>query len=221
MDESYTDIAGKIRARYTQFAKAFAYKEDSREWVRPLLQRFSDVVADGRLVLDLGCAGGRKTVELAEAGMRVIGLDLAREALRIAVSARPAHGYIEGDMTHLPFADGSLDGVWASASMLHLPPEVVPVALGEVVRVLKPGGGLYATMQHGAVKGWRPPLPGQAVQADLYYAHYQPDEWRSTVEAAGFEVVTFQVKDTPGACNDAAWGWIELTARKPGAANTG
>jgi SAM-dependent methyltransferase len=221
MGESYTDVARKIRARYNQFAQEFAFKEDSREWVRPLIQRFSDVVPYPRLVLDLGCAGGRETVELGEAGMRVIGLDLAREALRIAVNARPAHGYVEGDMTRLPFASGSLDGVWASASMLHLPPDVAPIALAEVARVLRPGGGLYATVQRGATKGWRQPLPGQAVRAELYYAHYQPDEWRGIVEAAGFEVVTFNVKEDIASCNAAATGWIEVTARKPGSGATG
>ena len=220
MNESYTDIARKVRARYNRFAGEFAFKDDDRAWVRPLIQRFSDVVPYPRLVLDLGCAGGRETVELGEAGMRGVGLDLAREAPRIAVKARPAHGYIEGDMTHLPFADGSMDGVWASASMLHLPPDVVPIALAEVARVLKPGGGLYATVQHSASKGWRPPLPGQAVQAELYYAHYQPDEWRSIVEAAGFDVVTFHVTDNAASCNAAATGWIEVTARKPGPSKT-
>jgi SAM-dependent methyltransferase len=216
MDESYAAVAGKIRARYNQFAREFAFKEDDRAWVRPLIQRFRDVVPEPGLVLDLGCAGGRETVELGEAGMRVVGLDLAREALRIAVAARPAHGYVEGSMTHLPFVDGSLDGVWASASMLHLPPDVVPSALAEVVRVLKPGGGLYATVQHGASKGWRPPLPGQAVQAELYYAHYRPDEWRGIVEAAGFDVVTFNATGDASYCNPGATGWIEVTARKHG-----
>jgi SAM-dependent methyltransferase len=215
MNEKYADIARVVRSRYNAHARAFAFKDDDRAWLRPLIERFREVVPARGLVLDLGCAGGRETVELGEAGMRVVGLDIARESPRIAVAARPAYGYVEGDMIRLPFADASLDGIWASASLLHLPPGAATIALTEAARVLKRGGGLYTTVQHGNSKGWVPPKPGQAVQAELYYAHYQPDEWRHLVEGAGFKVVTSHVTDNPDASNFGATGWIEVTARKP------
>jgi SAM-dependent methyltransferase len=109
-------------------------------------------VRPGLRVLDLGAGEGRFTAELAGAGTRVVGVEIAETALR---RARVAHPDIDFRLTPvegpLPFADGSFDLVWASEVIEH----VADTArwLSEVRRVLAPGGRLLLTTpSHGRVR---------------------------------------------------------------------
>lgn len=89
------------------------------------------------LVLDIGCGAGRMSRELAAPGRTVIGLDLSRSELQVA-AARSAGPWVQADGTRLPFADASLDAVTTSMGLAVIEP--ASQLLGEVARVLKPGG---------------------------------------------------------------------------------
>lgn len=204
---------------YELFAGAYADKPDDRAWLTPLVRRFAALLPPGALVLDLGCASGRETVELGAAGLRVAGLDIAPAFLRIARSRYPAVGFVLGDALDLPFASNAFHGVWALASLLHLAPHEAPAALAEVRRVLQPGGVLYCSMQIGATVGMVPARAGEAVQAERYYTYYEPHAWRVLIQQAGFEVVHFDARElTPEqaavTCNLGARGWINAFARR-------
>lgn len=204
---------------YELGAQRFADRPDDRAWVLPLIARFRSFLQPDDLIVDLGCASGRETVELGNSGLRVAGLDITQEFLDIARQRYPCEGYVRGTLTALPFASQSLDGAWASASFLHLSPDDADVALREAARVLKPGGLLYSSMQRGSSARWVEcvdPEPG----AVRYYRYYQPDEWAAKAAAAGFEVVQLDVKGwNPVSNNAGATGWIELYARKSAGAD--
>src|SRR5262249_31012955 len=99
-------------------------------------------VASGQRVLDVACGTGVVAVTAARAGARVTGLDLtpqllerARENARIAAVEIDWH---EGDVEQLPFEAGMFDVVVSQFGHIFAPrPEV---AVGEMLRVLKPGG---------------------------------------------------------------------------------
>ncbi|MGE0541608.1 MAG: class I SAM-dependent methyltransferase [Dehalococcoidia bacterium] len=219
MDERWQRVQTTISA-YERYATDFAEKPDDRRWLRPLVDSFSALLSPRSLVLDLGCASGRETVELQAAGLRVVGFDLTAAFLRIAQARYPSVGYLRGDALHLPLASQSLDGVWAMASLLHLAPGEAGSALAEVRRVLRPGGAFYSSLQIGSAVGMVAPQAGEAVQADRYYAFYEPEAWRARLERAGFEVVRFDAleldpEQASASCNLGARGWINAFARRP------
>jgi ubiquinone/menaquinone biosynthesis C-methylase UbiE len=101
-------------------------------------------------VLDLGCGTGTLTVDLARRGggaVGVVGLDGDEEVLaRARAKAERAGVEVElqrGLADELPFADGSFDRVVSSLLFHHLQPATKAVALGEVRRVLAPGGRVH------------------------------------------------------------------------------
>jgi SAM-dependent methyltransferase len=109
-----------------------------------LLERVRAVGAHGespRRVLDVGCGEGRFAAELAHAGVTVVGVDVAEEALRRARANHPDLDLrvvpVEGPW---PLADASFDVVWAGETIEH----VADTAgwLSEVRRVLRSGGSL-------------------------------------------------------------------------------
>lgn len=104
-------------------------------------------------VLDVACGTGVVAVTAARRGARVIGLDLTPELLVVAREnaqiAGVAIDWREGDVEALPFADASFDAVVSQFGHMFAPrPER---AIGEMLRVLRPGGTL-------AFSTWPPEL---------------------------------------------------------------
>ncbi|MBM4281253.1 MAG: 3-demethylubiquinone-9 3-O-methyltransferase [Deltaproteobacteria bacterium] len=109
------------------------------------------LAVDGRVVVDVGCGGGYVSGLLAARGARVLGVDLARNALlagRAYHAAEPwatREAFAQASATRLPVADGSVDFVSCTDVLVHVPVEAggPRAALAEVARVLKPGGALW------------------------------------------------------------------------------
>ncbi|MBW4698129.1 MAG: class I SAM-dependent methyltransferase [Aphanocapsa lilacina HA4352-LM1] len=96
--------------------------------------------------LDLGCGTGRLLGLLADrwGGMRGMGLDLSGQMIvqaRLGNCHRERLDFLQAGVQPLPFADGRFDALFCTFSFQHYPnPEGV---LGEISRVLRPGGRFY------------------------------------------------------------------------------
>jgi len=179
-----------------------AYERDAEGWAgrghdKSLLarqyERIAGLVGAIGPVLDLGCGPGFDTAELKARGLAVVGLDITRAMLNIA-GRRLSSGapLVQGDSRCLPFAGGTFAGVWASASLLHLPKSQVSPALREVRRVLQDGGVFYSAMKEGVQDGLDQPTPQGTVKSPRYFAHYRAPEWASLLENCGFSVTSQQ-----------------------------
>jgi SAM-dependent methyltransferase len=96
-------------------------------------------------VLEVGPGEGWLTAMLAARGHRVVALDLARAWLTNLPEDSLA-GAAVGEMTRLPFADGSFDVVVAAEVVEHIPD--LQGALNEAARVLTPGGRFVITVPY-------------------------------------------------------------------------
>ncbi|NLL94960.1 MAG: class I SAM-dependent methyltransferase [Thermoplasmatales archaeon] len=97
----------------------------------------------GALVLEVGCGSGKTAAAMVSEGVRVVCCDYSEEAVKVCKANVPdAEGWVVADARALPFRDGVFDGVSIIHVLEHL--SDAAVAVGEAVRVLKPGGTLYA-----------------------------------------------------------------------------
>lgn len=100
----------------------------------------------GHRVLEVGCGTGvltRLSAAIVSPSGAAIGIDPAPEMITVARSnAAPGSDFQLGVIEALAFPDASFDVVLASAMLHHLPPATKARGLGEVLRVLKPGGVL-------------------------------------------------------------------------------
>jgi SAM-dependent methyltransferase len=109
----------------------------AREVVADLDERYGPL--EGQTVLDMGCGPGFYTRVFRNAGAQVIPLDNSQEELELHGPA--PEGAILGDAMEVPVEDESVDGVFSSNMIEHTPrPTAV---LGEIERVLRPGGWAY------------------------------------------------------------------------------
>jgi ubiquinone/menaquinone biosynthesis C-methylase UbiE len=96
----------------------------------------------GALVLDVGCGTGRWLRRYQELGFQATGVDATPGMLGRAIECGTTAPLIAGEACYLPFADAKFDCVSDITVTQHIPRSLQPMALREMVRVLKPGGRL-------------------------------------------------------------------------------
>tara|TARA_B100001245_G_scaffold94426_1_gene68475 strand:+ start:5892 stop:6632 length:741 start_codon:yes stop_codon:yes gene_type:complete len=110
----------------------------------------------GDLVLDMGCGAGRHAFETVRRGCRIVALDQSLEELvdvrntfAAMIEAGELHDEVQGqpvsaDALKLPFADETFDRIICSEVLEHIPDD--QTAIGELARVLRPGGSIAVTV---------------------------------------------------------------------------
>ena len=129
-------------------------------------------------ILDLGCGPGRDLVTLRSLGHEAVGLD---GASRFVEMARASSGceVLHQDFLALDLPAGRFHGVFANASLFHVPIRELPRVLRELHAALRARGVLFASNPRGrGEEGW---------QAGRYGAYHDLAGWRDLVSAAGFE----------------------------------
>jgi SAM-dependent methyltransferase len=116
----------------------------------------------------------------------VSGADISPGSVVVARRCQPGLTFRVADMCDLPAGDGSLAGIVAFYSMIHLPRPGIPVALAEFRRVLTPGGALLAAMHGGTGEIGSDAAFGFAVQVRATLV--SPDEIAGMAESAGFAI---------------------------------
>jgi SAM-dependent methyltransferase len=92
--------------------------------------------------LDVGCGTGRWVRRYGQLGFRATGLDVTPGMLKTARQCGTAGQLVAGEAYRLPFADGAFDFVSDVTVVQHIPAELQPATIGEMMRVLKPEGHL-------------------------------------------------------------------------------
>lgn len=131
-------------------------------------------------ILDLGCGPGRDLLTFRQRGHRPVGIDGAPAFVRMAREHSGAEVWHQ-DFLALDLPDAVFDGVFANASLFHVPAQELPRVLTELRACLRPGGVLFASNPRGGnQEGW---------SGARYGAYHDLERWRELVLAADFEPI--------------------------------
>lgn len=187
---------------YEEVADEYASIHGDRERIAEMLALFRDAVPATGRVLDVGCGPGWESETFESWGYDVVAFDLARRFLAQAGERAPEATHVRGDMRSLPFVDGAFDGLWACASLLHVPETAVGPTVAEFERVLRPGGAAVVSLKRQT--GSAPGTDGSPYDDDRrFFERYEPADARALFERAEFDDVSLETTED----------WVAVEAR--------
>ena len=162
-------------------------------------------------ILDFGCGPGRDLMALRALGHEPIGLDGSAAFVQMAREHSGCEVW-QQDFLALALPDAHFDGVYANASLFHVPASELPRVLRELHATLRPGGVLFASNPRGNnEEGWN---------HGRYGAYHDLEHWRAYLEAAGFTELEHYYRP-PGLPREqqpwlaSVWRKRPVPARKP------
>jgi SAM-dependent methyltransferase len=131
-------------------------------------------------ILDFGCGPGRDLRAFASRGHAPTGLDGAAPFVRMAREYAGVEVWEQGFLA-LDLPEAEFDGVFANASLFHVPAQELPRVLRELRACLRPRGVLFASNPHGSNE--------EGFSRGRYGAFHDLERWRSYVSGACFEEI--------------------------------
>ncbi len=176
------EVSARTLDHYNRHAEAFwegTRGHDVAQNIEALLAHIEG--APPFTILDFGCGPGRDLAALTQRGHLATGLE---GAARLAAMAREHSGceVWEQDFLALRLPQAHFDGIFANASLFHVPSQALPRVLGQLRAALKPRGVLFSSNPRGQnEEGW---------QRGRYGAYHDLAAWREHLTHAGFEELT-------------------------------
>jgi len=204
-------------------AEAETYDDDlypaqtQQEWVTRLMR----LVPPGAAILDAPCGTGRYFALMADAAMRITGVDQSGGMLAQARSKNLAVALEQRTLQDLGFS-AQFDGAVTIDAMENVPPEDWPAVIENLRNAVRPGGVMYLTVEEVtdnsveqafealSARGL-PAVYGEVVEGDVAGYHYYPgrDRVLGWFADAGLEVIEEDYSPQDG------WGYRHFLLRVP------
>ncbi|WP_262175134.1 class I SAM-dependent methyltransferase [Haloarcula laminariae] len=180
-----------VRRAWDEVAETYAARRNPDGSDADLVDDLLATLPDSPTVLDVGCGDGARTLANLPAG--AVGLDFSRRGLELAAETVPDARLVQGDMTALPVADSSVDGITAYHAVFHVPRARHPDVYREFARVLRPGGVALLTLPSGDFetvrRGW--------MGGSMFFSSPGRRATLDQLAAAGFDEIRTETADDP------------------------
>jgi len=175
-----------VRRGYDELAEEYAARRSTGERELTILEEFLDPLSGADRLLDAGCGPGTAVLQRLSDEAVGTGLDFSREQLLIAADSVPAAALVQGDMTTLPFRDGTFDAITAYDSIIHVPRREHQTVLEEFARVVRPGGRVLVSEAPEAFERVNPNW--LASDLAMSWSMVGAQTTREQLRAAGFRI---------------------------------
>ncbi len=159
-------------------------------------------------ILDLGCGPGRDLVAFQQLGHAVVGLDATPAFVEMARQAANCEVW-QQNFLNLDLPAAYFDGIFANASLIHVPQAEMVRVLRDLGRSLVPHGALMLSMVRGDGEGFVPRPTGHR-----YTAGWEYDTLVPCLEQAGWEILHHYYR--PPGLPVAQQSWLVIVARVTG-----
>ncbi len=145
-------ISNKTLEYYDKNAEVFSTGTLNVDFA-DIQNRFLTLMPKGGLILDFGCGSGRDTKYFLDKGYEVEAVDGSGKMCEYASNYT---GITVKQMLFQELNEVEMyDGIWACASILHLPKESLRAVFQKMISATKTGGYIYASFKYGEFEGFR------------------------------------------------------------------
>lgn len=181
----------EIRRQWDAVSKTYAERRDPDGSDAALISELLAELPEEPRILDIGPGDGARTLANLPAGS--VGVDISRKGLKLAVETVPDASLVQGEMTALPLAGRSFDGLTAYHAVFHVPRDEHPSVYREFARVLRPGAKLLMTLPGGRFetvrRGW--------MGGEMLFSAPGREQTLDQLRAAGFRDLHTTTADDP------------------------
>lgn len=188
--------------RYAREYKESTTKLDLRELYEPFLK---EILVGGH-ILDAGCGAGRDAKAFLEIGYRVTAIDASPEMAQSATDLTGQHCEVLS-FQKMEFKE-RFDGIWACASLLHVPKHEMSNVMHRFIRALKVGGIFYISLKEGEGEGM--------AEDGRFFNYYTEDSFRVFLKNFPIlqEIAVWKTEELRSQRN--AVPWLNFLLRKIG-----
>lgn len=179
------------------------YKRVSEFELLPEITEFIKIVKKDGKILDLGCGPGHHSKYFSNLDFKVTGIDLSSEMIKLAKREFIGLDFRVMDIADLDFEVSTFDGIWASASLLHVPKNNIKIILKKIQKILVNNGLLYISLKEG--KGSELYKDIRYAGVDKYYVYYQLKEIKEILENVGFKIIEIEMKGKRTSYDTNSW----------------
>lgn len=202
-----------LKETYNRIALNWHQDHASDDWWVEGTDAFIQMLSPGSRVLDVGCGSGVKSKYLIGHGFKVVGIDISDKLLEIAKREATEGDFRELSMTELDSLKEPFDGVFAQASLLHIPKKEADDVVKKMSERLISGGVLYI-----AVKEKRDDKPEEAVEKEhdygfeyeRFFSYFTMEELERYLAGAGLKVISKQRNPSPSGKTV----WLQIMGKK-------
>lgn len=164
--EQADSAAARYSARAAEYFEHFGSIVATHHQDRELVQSWAAGISG--TILDVGSGPGQWSHFLHQLGHTCLGVEPAQDLRNLARQHYPAVTFLDGDAAHLPVETGSIGGILAWYSLIHIEPEHLKDVFDEFSRALQPQGTLLIGMftasrllrfDHAVSTAWYWPAP--------------------------------------------------------------
>jgi SAM-dependent methyltransferase len=168
-----------------EYAQRFYNEMERKAFDRKMLEWLAEKVGGQGVICDMGCGPGQIARYLHGLGVAACGIDLSPEMIAHARQLNPDIPFDVGNMLDLAgVEDGAFGGIAAFYCLIHIPRPQIGQALGELWRVLRPGGTILLTFHIGQEVRHLEEWWGQDVNLDFQF--FEREEMKTWLTEAGF-----------------------------------
>ncbi len=176
----------------------------------PEIFEFNHLMIPNGRILDLGCGPGHHALFFSEKGFRVVGVDLSENMISIAKKIAPKAEFEIMDISNITFPSNSFDGIWASASLLHIPKKDIQTVLEKLYEILVPNGICYISLKYGDSEDFLDDHRYGGVKK--FYVYYKPEEIEKILSGMNFKILHRGIRDKRATYDTNSW--IHLFCKK-------
>ncbi|WP_312793491.1 class I SAM-dependent methyltransferase [Sphingobacterium sp.] len=169
----------------------------------PELFEYEDLIKKKGKILDLGCGPGHHSKYFCDMGHEVVGIDLSQRMIELARKTAPKASFEVMDISDLSFPPKTFEGVWASASLLHIPKLEIRAVLKNLYRILKAGGIFYISLKKGNSEEFLEDDRYDGVEK--FYAYYMPIEIETILIEQGFSILKKRIRGKRPSYDTNSW----------------